>query len=242
MSNRIRHYLKNEVEELLPLLHTTYRLIGQYQKSRNERHAEPLREQLQALGEHLQQFKEHVQPKKQGYFDALLHQELSLSDRIIALDIAVGMMHIEFSKPRAYMHQESNALRQALEQSRIVESDTITAQSSSENDIVLRGIAASPGTASGKVAIATRKSEFRRLPTGCILVTTMTRPEMLMDVYDKVAGIITNTGGSLCHAAVVSRELRIPCVVGTNVATTVLQNKWRVKVDGTRGIVRKLAY
>jgi pyruvate,water dikinase len=151
-------------------------------------------------------------------------------------------MHIEFSKPRAYAHKESDALRQVLEQSRVVESDVVSLRAAGDDDILLQGIAAAPGTASGKVALAVKKSDFRRLPLGCILVTTMTRPEMLMDVYDKVAGIITDTGGSLCHAAVVSRELRIPCVVGTQHATKTLKSKWRVEVDGTEGIVRKLLY
>jgi pyruvate,water dikinase len=70
----------------------------------------------------------------------------------------------------------------------------------------------------------------------------MMRIVRLADGYDKMAGIITDTGGSLCHAAVVSRELRIPCVVGTQHATKTLKNKWRVEVDGTQGIVRKLSY
>jgi phosphoenolpyruvate synthase/pyruvate phosphate dikinase len=241
MSNRIRHYLKAEVEELLPLLHETYRLVGQYQKNRVPRNEERLVEQLDLIGEHLQMFKVHVQPKKQSYFDAILYRDLPTSDRIIALDIAIGMMHIEFSKPRAYTHQESDTLRRILEQSRISAHDTII-KSHAEDTVLLQGIAASPGIASGKVALAKRPADFRRLPTGCILVTKMTRPEMLMEVYDKVAGIITDAGGSLCHAAVVSRELRIPCVVGTHYATSTLKNKWLVSVDGTQGVVKKLSY
>jgi phosphoenolpyruvate synthase/pyruvate phosphate dikinase len=241
MSNRIRHYLRHDVEQLLPLLHETYRCIGLYQKHQTIEQRALLEEQLERIGERLQLFKEHVQPKKQGYFDAIRHQQLSLSDRIIALDIAVGAMHIEFAKPRAYAHQESDELRRVLEASRVSENDLIV-ERSGEPDVLLQGIPASPGIATGKVAVAMKNSDFRRLPAGSILVTTMTRPEMLVDIQAKVAGIITDIGGSLCHAAIVARELKIPCVVGTKQATTLLKNKWRVCVDGTQGTVRKLTY
>jgi phosphoenolpyruvate synthase/pyruvate phosphate dikinase len=212
-----------------------------YQKHKNVEQRALLAEQLERIGEHLQIFKEHVQPKKQGYFDAIRHQQLSLSDQIIALDIAVGAMHIEFAKPRAYAHQESDDLRRALEASRVAESDLVM-ERSIEPDVLLQGIPASPGMATGKVAMAVKNSDFRRLPAGSILVTTMTRPEMLVEIQAKVAGIITDIGGSLCHAAIVARELNISCVVGTKQATTILKNKWRVSVDGTQGTVKKLTY
>ena len=67
----------------------------------------------------------------------------------------------------------------------------------------------------------------------------MTRPEF-MPILNKAAAIITDEGGLTCHAAIVSRELDIPCIVGTKVATQILKDSDRVEVDSERGIVRKL--
>jgi phosphoenolpyruvate synthase/pyruvate phosphate dikinase len=239
MTNTIRYYFKKEVNALLPVLHETYRLVGRYQQNRNVRNKEKLLKQLNIIGKRLQFFKGLIQFKKQAYFDAILSEELSLSDRIIALDIAVGSMHIEFSVPRAYMHKESEALRRVLELSRYVASDNITYSSERSDDILVRGIAASPGVVTGKAAIIRKNSDYKRLPNKSIVVTQMTRPDMILDI-DKIEGIVTDLGGSLCHAAIIAREMRIPCVVGTQNATEIIRNKSLISVDGNNGIVKKV--
>jgi pyruvate,water dikinase len=68
------------------------------------------------------------------------------------------------------------------------------------------------------------------------MVTVMTDPDYTPFVI-KASAIVTNTGGMLCHAAIVSRELRKPCVVGTKNATTVLKDGMMVTVDGLKGII-----
>jgi phosphohistidine swiveling domain-containing protein len=72
---------------------------------------------------------------------------------------------------------------------------------------------------------------------GDILVTPSTTPDYV-PVLKKVSAIITNEGGVLCHAAIISRELRIPCIIGTNNATKILQSGQMVQVDAEQGIVR----
>lgn len=239
MTNTIRYYFKKEVDALLPVLHETYRLIGRYQKNRNKRNEEKVVKQLDVIGERLQFFKKFLQNKKQPYFDAILNKGLSVSDRIIALDVSVGSMHIEFSMPRAYMHQESEELRKVLELSRYVDSDEIADSSDHSDDILVKGIAASPGVATGKAAIIRKTSDYKRLPARSIVVAKMTRPDIILDV-DKISGIVTDLGGSLCHAAIISREMRIPCVVGTQNATEVIKNRFLISVDGNDGIVKKV--
>ena len=74
---------------------------------------------------------------------------------------------------------------------------------------------------------------------GDILVAGMTSPEFIV-VMRKARAVITDQGGMTAHAAIVPRELRIPCLVGTKIATQVLQDGDLVEVDADRGIVKKL--
>lgn len=74
---------------------------------------------------------------------------------------------------------------------------------------------------------------------GEILVTGMTRPEYV-PLMKKAAAIVTDEGGITCHAAIVSRELKKPCIIGTKIATQVLNDGDLVEVDAERGVVRVL--
>ncbi|MBN1402020.1 MAG: hypothetical protein JXA74_14355 [Anaerolineae bacterium] len=235
--NKIRVHFAAEVEALLPLLHDTYRLVGRYQKDRNERHRAPVLAQLDLVGEHLQFFKPLVPSAKRPYFDAILNHTLALSDRIVALDIAVGAMHIEFSVERAYLHAESEALRRVLILSREDSGDKVDVSGEPDDGVLVRGLGASPGEASGKAAFVQRPSDYRRLPAGSVVVARMTRPELIQAVESAVA-IVTDIGGSLCHAAIIARELGIPCVVGTQRATQVIHRGQLVSVNGGDGTVR----
>lgn len=79
----------------------------------------------------------------------------------------------------------------------------------------------------------------QELKPGSILVTGMTNPTMV-PLFKKLAGIITDEGGMACHAAIISRELGVPCLVGCKIAMQVLKDGDEVEVDATSGIVRKL--
>jgi len=81
--------------------------------------------------------------------------------------------------------------------------------------------------------------DFDKFESGDILVTSMTRPEFL-PIMKKAAAIITDEGGITCHAAIVSRELNIPCVIGTKNASRSLKDGNRVEVDADHGIVKKI--
>ncbi len=103
----------------------------------------------------------------------------------------------------------------------------------------LKGAIANKGIAAGKVKIIEVKADFSKIQKGDILVATMTRPEFVPLM--KIAGaIITNEGGITCHAAVISRELNKPCIIGTQVATEVLKDGDLVEVDANKGVVKIL--
>ena len=105
--------------------------------------------------------------------------------------------------------------------------------------MILKGAGASPGVAMGTVRIVRTPADCERVREGDVLVTVMTSP-LMVTAMQKASAIVTDAGGLLCHAAIVSRELGIPCVVGTGNATLVLRDGQEVIMDGTKGEVRTL--
>ncbi len=102
--------------------------------------------------------------------------------------------------------------------------------------IILKGTGASPGVGSGPVQIIPTPKDIHKMQPGGVLVTDMTTPDYVPAMKRAVA-IVTNSGGSTCHAAIVSRELGIPCIVGTQKATTILHDGEIITVDAVHGIV-----
>lgn len=102
--------------------------------------------------------------------------------------------------------------------------------------MLVRGLPAAPGSASGRVRVLRSPEEGNRLVDNEILVAPMTNPDWLPAIR-RAAAVVTETGGMTCHAAIVARELRVPCVVGARDATTVLRDGQSVTVDGSRGTI-----
>ena len=107
-----------------------------------------------------------------------------------------------------------------------------------ENEVLVSGAAASVGRASGPVKIIHKPSEIEKVLEGDVLVTEMTSPDYV-PAMRRACAIVTDTGGRTSHAAIVSRELGIPCVVGTGTATHALKTGQVVTVDGASGKVYK---
>jgi phosphoenolpyruvate synthase/pyruvate phosphate dikinase len=103
----------------------------------------------------------------------------------------------------------------------------------------VKGLCASKGKARGSVKIIQKTHDLINFKEGDILLSSMTRPEMVV-AMKKAAAIVTDEGGITCHAAVVSRELRKPCIIATKIATKVLKDGDMVEVDADKGIVRKI--
>jgi len=101
----------------------------------------------------------------------------------------------------------------------------------------LAGTVACPGKAKGRVKIINLPEEMGKMKAGDIMVAHTTFPS-LVPAMKKASAIITDDGGITCHAAIVSRELRTPCIVGTKIATQVLKDGDLVEVDANKGIVK----
>lgn len=107
-----------------------------------------------------------------------------------------------------------------------------------KGEIILKGLAASPGIGSGKVRIVNEMSDLEKVQQGDILVTKMTNPDMVVTMQ-KSAAIVTDEGGLTAHASIVSREMGIPAVVGTQEATTKLKDEEIITVNGSTGNIYK---
>jgi phosphohistidine swiveling domain-containing protein len=103
----------------------------------------------------------------------------------------------------------------------------------------LKGIPAYRGQVKGVCRIVLDPFKVGKFNKGDILVTGMTRPEFL-SLIKKSSAIITDVGGTLCHAAIAAREFKKPCVVGTAVATKVLKDGDFLEIDAVKGIVKKI--
>ncbi|AFL94716.1 phosphoenolpyruvate synthase [Thermococcus cleftensis] len=141
-----------------------------------------------------------------------------------AYDKDDGKLYIVQSRP-------ITTLKEASAESEAVEG-------TEEMEVILKGLGASPGIGAGRVVVIFDASEIDKVKEGDVLVTTMTNPDMV-PAMKRASAIVTDEGGRTSHAAIVSRELGIPAVVGTKEATKKLKTGDYVTVDGTRGVVYK---
>ncbi|MFA1610526.1 phosphoenolpyruvate synthase [Halobellus rubicundus] len=112
------------------------------------------------------------------------------------------------------------------------------ADSADSGDVLLRGLGSSPGIASGEVRIVTKLDHLDQVGEGDIIVTEMTMPDMV-PAMKRAAGIVTDEGGMTSHAAIVSRELGVPAVVGAGSATRDLEDGQLITIDGDKGTIRE---
>ncbi len=117
---------------------------------------------------------------------------------------------------------------------RVAEGETKTLK----GEVVLEGLGASPGIGVGKIKVVKEIEDLHKINKGDVLVTGMTNPDMVVTMQ-KCAAIVTDEGGMTAHAAIVSREMGIPAIVGTQTATTKLKEGEIVTVDGYTGKVYK---
>jgi pyruvate,water dikinase len=112
-------------------------------------------------------------------------------------------------------------------------------QEASADTTTVKGIAGSPGVAEGIARVVMTVDEFDAVRDGDILVCQMTNPAWVV-LFTKIAALVTDTGGTTSHPAVLSREFGIPAVIGTSTATHTIRTGDRIRVDGSKGVVEIL--
>jgi phosphohistidine swiveling domain-containing protein len=103
----------------------------------------------------------------------------------------------------------------------------------------IKGTSAFGGVVRGIVKIVNGFDELDKIQSGDILVTQMTNPKYSPAIERSLA-VVTDEGGTLCHAAITARELKKPCIIGTKIATQVLKDGDMVEVDANIGVVKKI--
>ena len=103
----------------------------------------------------------------------------------------------------------------------------------------VQGTSAFRGIVQGPAVIVHRKDDLKNIQEGSVLISTMTSPDYTSVIRKSIA-IVTDEGGVTCHAAIISREMGKPCVIGTKYATKIFKDGDLVEVDADKGIVRKI--
>ena len=151
----------------------------------------------------------------------------------------VDKQEIISRKKSAVYYQKNNKRVEILteqEAESFLQNITIEEEKLDDQNGVLKGTCACSGFAQGRVKIINRPEEMGKMEQGDIMVSHTTFPS-LVPAMKKATAIITEDGGITCHAAIVARELKVPCVTGIKVATQVLKDGDLVEVDADKGIV-----
>ncbi|MDQ3885751.1 MAG: phosphoenolpyruvate synthase [Actinomycetota bacterium] len=162
------------------------------------------------------------------------------TERVLTDEEVIALARLALQVEQHYGAAQDLEWAIAEEHTWLVQSRPITTLEDSRNEppgtVLISGLSASSGTATGRVRGLSAPSEDAWFADGEVLVATMTNPDWVPTMR-RAAAVVTDGGGMTCHAAIVARELRVPCVVGTRKATQVLRDGELVTVDGTGGRV-----
>lgn len=178
--------------------------------------------------------------KKTNVKKSLIDQSKLTDNQIIKIAKIVNQVHQHYFFPQDIEWAMSNN-RFYIVQSRPIttlatntQSQKLTTKDLAGLKKILSGKPASPGIGSGATVVIKKASEINKIKEGDVLVADMTAPDYV-PAMKRASGIITNKGGQTSHAAIVSRELGIPAVVGTSTATKVFRKKTEITLDGSSG-------
>ncbi|MGH9020714.1 MAG: phosphoenolpyruvate synthase, partial [Acidimicrobiales bacterium] len=172
-----------------------------------------------------------------------LHVDLSVDEgrrRVLSDDDAVDLARLGLRVEEYYGSPQDTEWAMAAGHTYLVQSRPITTLGApaalATGSVLVQGLAASHGVAVGRVRVLNSPDDGDQLLDGEVLVAVMTSPDWVPTMR-RAAALVTDGGGVTCHAAIVSRELGVPCVVGARTATTVLRTGELVTVDGSKGVV-----
>ncbi len=168
---------------------------------------------------------EEIEDIIKNYYEMSEEYLKKINDRKIGYAIIWenGKVKLFYSKYAIYL--------QDIASSRIVDIENID-----EKDII-KGNVANKGKVQGKVRILNSYSDIKKVKKGDIIVATMTTPDYI-SAMEKAAGFITDEGGITCHAAIISREFDVPCIVGTVNATKRLKDGQEIEMNAYNGTIK----
>ncbi len=184
-------------------------------------------ERLIELGEHVEDHYDRPQDVEWAMTDG---EDFMLQSRpITTIDNGDGITDAAESEAATSITDGSGSV-EAVES----ESGAAAQDASNDGDLLVDGLGSSPGRVSGPARLVTRLDDLDKVREGDVIVTEMTTPDMV-PAMKRAAGIVTDEGGMTSHAAIVSRELGVPAIVGTTNATSVLEDGQQITLDGDKG-------
>jgi phosphohistidine swiveling domain-containing protein len=237
--NVLRKAMAEEAAKLKPLLDLTYGAILKFQERRSPTAAAKLREAMAPTVAQLMVFKPYMPTYKQDYF-TLLEAEwstLAPGDLIMLFDHCVNIMHLRLERMLTERERQQPWSKELL--AKFDERRALPPAGPSSGDFLCSGIAAAPGQVSGSARVIGDAGDLAQLQPGEILVCRMSTPDWVAHLH-AVRALVTDEGGALSHAAIVARELGLPCVTGCRNATAVIRTGDRIEVNGDLGLVTAL--
>jgi phosphohistidine swiveling domain-containing protein len=236
--NVLRKFMQTEAQRLKPLLDMAYGAIVRYQREPTPANEASLRAALEPVVAQLMVFRPYMPAYKQADFDTLesVWRELTPGDAIMLFDHCVDIMHLRLSRDLTANEEQqpwSPELREILDQRR-----RAPAMTAVEGDFLAAGVGAAPGRARGPARVVRRDEDLAALRPGEILVCVMSTTEWVTAI-GRVAGIVADQGGMACHAAIVAREIGLPCVTGCRNATVTIETGQMIEIDGDLGMVTR---
>lgn len=237
--NVLRKAMAEEAEKLKPLLDFTYHAILRYQESRTAANEAKLRDAMAPTIAQLMLFRPYMPTYKQDFFNLLEADWRTLAPRdlIMLFDHCVNIMHLRMERAMARNEAEQPWSRDLL--AKFDERRALPPASPARGEFLASGIAAAPGSVTGFARVVAGEAGLaglEELKPGEVLVCRMSTPDWV-PFLGQIRAVVTDQGGALSHAAIIARELGIPCVTGCRDATTAIRTGDRVEVNGDLGIV-----
>lgn len=218
--------------------------IEKYQRVRNEANEQELRRAIGAATEFCAQFKPLIPGYKQRYFDVLERADqlgLTPRDLIMTFDRAIYELHTRMErsqKQRDALGPWSQKMLEILDGRRAIEEVSVVSEVESVGgrDFITSGRVVVGGRRVGPIRVIHETRELEQVQPGEIVACRMTTPDFVMAI-DSIAGLITEQGGVVCHAAILAREFNIPCVVGCGPFLSQVKTGQVVELDATNGLL-----
>lgn len=169
-------------------------------------------------------------PKKEKYLDYLTFHEILMGKIPSVKELERRKQGYIYFNGKLYVDK-------TLEQFTNEKNIKLIDETANFKDNTIKGTTAMTGKVTGRVKLVFEIPQLKKVQKGDILVTSMTVPDFL-PAMKKVAAFVTDEGGITCHAAIVAREMKKPCIIGTKIATKVLKDNDLVEVDADKGFVR----
>jgi phosphohistidine swiveling domain-containing protein len=230
--NAIRKHFPAEIERLKPMLRRAYQAILEHQVGSDPAREGAMRAAIAAVVPVIAAFKPFIPRYKQRYIELLEAQEaLPPDDLIVCFDRAIYELHARV-ECGAWAHLPWSAALRAL----LAERQESQSPAPRSEVFLASGLGIGRTCVEGTARVIVGRRDFGRVQTGDLVVCPMTDPDIVI-VAERIAGLITDRGGLLCHAAIIARAWNVPCLVGCRHATTSITDGVRVRLDPVAGIV-----